>query len=151
LAASLGSGDFGTLVYISKPGYDETHGWADGRDDGRRDFRLYRPLDISAGAGARVAITGDSSMCGFDFEYRCRQIHIAASANGTLVVQTTSDIAADPLWLVVGSDVVQYPVLTVTSLKIPVTAGAVVTAIVFRPWSPSPSDTGTVTTSLLPN
>ena len=151
LSTTLAAGDFGTPVWISKAGYDDTHGWADGRNDGRHDFRLYRPVTIDAGESARTAITGDSSMCGFDFEYRCRVVRVRIRSTGTLILQTAADNPAGPLWLLIGSDVVNYPVPAVTRLETSATAGAIVTVLIFRPWNPAPNDTGTLRTALLPN
>jgi hypothetical protein len=151
LSTTLATGDVGTFVFISKPGYDDTHGWADGRADGRHDFRLYRPVTVTAGESAHVAITADSSMCGFDFEYRCRLVHVRVPSSGTLILQTAADNSASPLWLLIGSDVVQYPVQAVTHLESSATAGAVVTVLIFRPWNPAPNDTGTLRTALLLN
>jgi len=150
LAASTRGGDFGTVVWMTRSGYDETHGWSD-ISEARHDFRLYRPLAVTAGAAARVAITADNSMCGFDDEYRCRQIHVATPEAGTLVVESTTDNPADPMWLATGTDVEQYPVQTPTSLRIPATAGATVTILTFRPWAPPPTDAGTIRTALIPN
>jgi hypothetical protein len=150
LSTTLGTGDFGTPVWISKPGYDDTHGWAD-RNDARHDFRLYRPVTLDAGESVRTAITGDSSMCGFDFEYRCRLVRVRIPATGTLILETAADNPAGPLWLLIGSDVVNYPVQTATRLETSATAGAIVTVLIFRPWNPTPNDTGTFRTALLPN
>ena len=151
LSATLGAQDFGTFVFISKPGYDDTHGWADGRNDAKHDFRLYHPVTLDAGESVRTAITGDSSMCGFDFEYRCRPVRVRIPATGTLVLETAADSPADPLWLLIGSDVVNYPVPTATRLETSAAAGAIVTVLIFRPWNPVPNDTGTFRTALLPN
>lgn len=150
IAARLTGGDFGTFVWISKPGYEDTHSFAAGSNDGRFDFKLYRPVTMTAGTAIRTAITADNSMCGFDDEFRCRLLHVTAPTTGTLIVETAADNPADPLWVKLGTDV-DYPVTTVTSLRVPATAGDVVTLLVFRPWSPPPSDTGVISTTMLQN
>ena len=150
IAAKLTGGDFGTFVWMSKPGYEDTHSFAAGSNDGRYDFKLYRPVTIMAGTGIRMAITADNSMCGFDDEFRCRLLHVTTPTSGTLIVETAADNPADPLWVKLGTDV-DYPVTFVTSLKVPATAGDVVTLLIFRPWSPPPSDTGAINTTMLQN
>src|SRR5262252_953951 len=150
IAARLTGGDFGTFVWMSKPGYEDTHSFAAGSNDGRYDFKLYRPVTITAGSGIRMAITADNSMCGFDDEFRCRLLHVTTPTSGTLIVETAADNPAAPLWVKLGTDV-DYPVTSVTSLRVPATAGDVVTLLVFRPWSPPPSDTGTINTTMLQN
>jgi len=150
IAARLTGGDFGTFVWMSKPGYEDTHSFAAGSNDGRYDFKLYRPVTITAGSGIRMAITADNSMCGFDDEFRCRLLHVTTPTSGTLIVETAADNPADPLWVKLGTDV-DYPVTFVTSLRVPATAGDVVTLLVFRPWSPPPSDTGAINTTMLQN
>ena len=150
IAARLTGADFGTFVWVSKPGYEDTHSFAGGNNDGRYDFKLYRPVTITAGTAIRMAITADNSMCGFDDEFRCRLLHVTTPTTGTLIVETAADNPADPLWVKLGTDV-DYPVTFVTSLRVPATAGDVVTLLVFRPWSPPPSDTGAIDTTMLQN
>jgi hypothetical protein len=149
IAVSESVWDYGIPIWISKPGYDDTHGWADANDGKRHDFRLFRPITIAAGAATHVTISADNSLCGFDDDYRCRLVRVAAPSSGTLVVQSTADNPAKPIWLVTGTDV-GLNVASTTNLSIPVTAGAVVDVLLYRFWSPPPTDAGTITTTLLP-
>lgn len=138
-----------TPVWISKAGYEETHTWVLGRDDGRSDLRLYRPRVVTAGASTRFPITSGNSTCGFDDELLCRPVQVRAPAAGTLVVETSSDNRSEPYWIHVGPPgAVEYPFRGVTRVTRPVTAGSVLTVQIMRPWVPPTTGVATVNTSL---
>jgi Carboxypeptidase regulatory-like domain len=123
----------GNELTITKPGYDGTHGWIEGNQDQRHDFRLYRPFTISAGSSANVALSSDNSSCGLDDEFQCRLVYVAVPSSGTLVLDTSSGDSGGPYWLVIGN--VQYPFHGVTHVEIPVASGSTVGAQVMHDWT----------------
>jgi hypothetical protein len=152
--SGVATGDFGTFVSISKPGYEDMHAWVDGRNDVRHDFRLYRPVTINAGESARTVCLIPESAHGTNAASAVMagmRAPAGVPSTGTVILETAADNPADPLWLLIGSDVGNYPVQMVTRLETSATAGAIVTVMIFRPWSPTPNDTGTLRTALLPN
>jgi hypothetical protein len=137
MSAPLYAGDNGTFVSITKPGYEDTLGWADARNDGRHDFRLFRPVTIVAGDTAHFTLNNDSSLCGSEGEYRCRSLHITAPTTGTLIIDTLASDGTGPSWLVIGET--QYPFRGLTHLETAVGAGSTVTVHVYHTWPPAPS------------
>jgi hypothetical protein len=130
---------------IAKPGYDRTLAWASGSGDERHDFRLYRPLQTTAGSTIQLALNEYSSFCGLDDEFRCRVVYIAIPAGGTLVMETSASDSTGPYWLMIGDP--QYPFHGVTHLETPVTGSATVAVQVLRDWT-APAGVVTLRTTL---
>jgi hypothetical protein len=146
LVASVASGAYPVnYLTITKPGYDRTDTWVSGNRDERRDFHLYRPLNISAGVSTQVGLSDDNSLCGLDDEFRCRTVYIGIPSNGTLVMDTAANDSTGLYWLMIGDP--QYPFHGVTHLETPATAGSVVIVKVLRDWS-APSGFATLRTTL---
>jgi hypothetical protein len=130
---------FGTDVTISADGFEETHGWAAGAGDTVQDFRLFRPLTIMAGAVLPLTLDSNNSLCGFEDEFRCRPIHIAAVSTSSVTVDAMSDDPANPVWLIVGGPLsVSYPFVGQTSVSVLVASGSTSTIQVLRPWTTAP-------------
>jgi hypothetical protein len=126
---------FGTQALITRSGYEETDGWAPGTTDTTQDFRLYRPLTVTAGDAVHLAISPDNSLCGFELEFRCRAIHIQAPTSGTIALDTMADDPANVFWILVGRPVdIQYPFTGTTHAVISVTAGSSALIQIMRPW-----------------
>jgi len=146
LVATVGSGAYpANYLTIAKPGYDRTLAWASGNRDERHDFRLYRPLQATAGSTVELALNEYSSFCGYDDEFKCRVVYIAVPAGGTLVMETSASDSTGPYWLLIGDP--QYPFHGVTRLETPVTASATVAVQVLHDWT-APAGVVTLRTTL---
>jgi hypothetical protein len=138
LETPTGGGSYpGNELVVSRAGYDGTRAWIAGNQNQRHDLRLYRPLNITAGSSTSVALSADNSSCGFDDEFQCRPVYIAAPSNGTLVMDIDPGDASGPSWLLIGN--LQYPFHGVTHAEIPVTPGSTVIAQILRDWTAPPN------------
>jgi hypothetical protein len=117
-----------------------------------QNVHLYRIRRIAAGASLSLTVLPDDTFCGFNDEWRCRTVRIAAPTDGMMTVEVIPTESAAALtglemFVVVSMGSPPYRCCSRTA-SLPVVAGTEVVANVLLEWTARNSQSFTLNTSM---
>lgn len=89
--------DDGAEVTITADGFETTVDVDAGTTDTVHDFRLFRPLVLTAGTEVHLRLDARNARCGRDAEYRCRVLRIKAPQGAAVTLDTRSEDPWQPV------------------------------------------------------
>jgi hypothetical protein len=110
----------GLGVGLEKPGYERAWRFVAVRTGAEvvQNLRLHPPLRVAAGDSLPLSIRPDDPTCGFDDEFLCRTVRIAAATAGRLTVEIVPDRAEPKLALARSGDLFPRPIASRLSLEV---------------------------------
>ena len=94
---------------ITKAGYEDTHAWVPGLDDGMQDFRVCTSLTLVAWNSVHLAIDPDNSLRDSTTNFAAA-IRVVMPSRRTLALETIADDPSNAFWLAIRVFSVSVPV-----------------------------------------